>query len=79
MPPQRIWAFYWHYLRQARWVLLGVCVVGFFVALIEVSLFDYVGRLVDLATESSSPADFFRDGARHNLLDAPLPAALPIA
>ncbi len=61
MPPARIWAFYWHYLRQVRGVLLAVCVVGFFVALIEVSLFDYVGRLVDLATESASPQAFFAD------------------
>ncbi len=64
MPPGRIGAFYWHYLRQVRGILLAVCFVGLFVALIEVSLFDYVGRLVDLATESESPADFFRDNGR---------------
>ncbi|MBE2210044.1 MAG: ABC transporter ATP-binding protein [Xanthomonadaceae bacterium] len=63
-PPAKITGFYWHYLRQVRGLLLAVCFVGFFVALIEVSLFDYVGRLVDLATESSSPADFFRDNGR---------------
>ncbi|MDO5611112.1 MAG: ABC transporter ATP-binding protein [Pseudomonadota bacterium] len=61
MPPARIWAFYWHYLRQVRGVLLAVCVVGFFVALIEVSLFDYVGQLVDMATQSTSPQAFFTD------------------
>jgi len=58
-PPTRIWAFYWYYLRQARGVLAAVCVVGFFVALVEVLLFDYVGRLVDLATQSRSPSAFF--------------------
>ena len=63
-PPSKIVAFYWHYLRQVRGILLAVCFVGFFVALIEVSLFDYVGRLVDLATESKSPQDFFRDNSR---------------
>lgn len=67
MPPQRIWAFYWHYLRQARRVLLGVCTVGFFVALIEVSLFDYVGRLVDLATQSATPRAFFAEHGRQLL------------
>lgn len=60
-PPARLWGFYWHYLRQARAVLTAVCLVGFFVALVEVSLFDYVGRLVDLATGSASPADFFSE------------------
>ncbi len=64
MPPGRIGAFYWHYLRQVRGILLAVCFVGLFVALIEVSLFDYVGRLVDLATQSKSPGDFFRDNGR---------------
>lgn len=64
MPPQQIWRFYWHYLRQARWVLLGVCIVGFFVALIEVSLFDYVGKLIDLATQSTSPRAFFAEHGR---------------
>ena len=63
-PPPKIIAFYWHYLHQVRGILLAICVVGFFVALIEVSLFDYVGRLVDLATESKSPADFFTDNSR---------------
>lgn len=63
-PPAKIIAFYWHYLRQVRGILLAVCFVGFFVALIEVSLFDYVGRLVDLATESKSPQDFFRDNSQ---------------
>ena len=64
MPSARIWPFYWHYLKQARWVLLGVCVVGFFVALIEVALFDYVGRLIDLATQSDSPRAFFATHGR---------------
>lgn len=63
-PPSKIIAFYWHYLHQVRGILLAICVVGFFVALIEVSLFDYVGRLVDLATESKSPDDFFTDNSR---------------
>ena len=59
VPPPRIWAFYWHYLRQVRGILAAVCFVGFFVALVEVLLFDYVGRLVDLATQSDSPQAFF--------------------
>lgn len=59
MPPARLWAFYRHYLWQARGVLLAVCVVGLLVALIEVLLFDYVGRLIDMATESASPRAFF--------------------
>lgn len=76
MPPQRIWAFYWHYLRQVRGVLLAICFVGFFVALIEVALFDYVGRLVDLATQAASPRAFF---AQHGRLLAWMAAVVVVA
>ena len=64
MPPARLWEFYRHYLHQARHVLLAVCVLGFFVALIEVALFDYLGKLVDLATQSASPRAFFAEHGR---------------
>jgi ATP-binding cassette subfamily B multidrug efflux pump len=62
MPPRGVWRFYWHYLRQVRGILAAICGLGFFVALVEVALFDFLGRLVDLAGE---PADgfFARHGA----------------
>ena len=45
-PPDRLVAFVWFYVRQA-WKTLAVLVVvaGAF-ALIEVSLFDFVGRII---------------------------------
>ncbi len=61
MPPRTVWRFYWHYLRQVRGILLSVCVLGLFVALVEVALFDFLGRLVDM-TKDVPAADFF---ARH--------------
>ena len=61
MPPRGVWRFYAHYLRQA-WPVLGVmCALGFLVALVEVALFDFLGRLVDLTKDVPAP-DFF---ARH--------------
>ena len=61
MPPHGVWRFYMHYLRQA-WPVLGVmCALGFVVALVEVALFDFLGRLVDLTKDVPAP-DFF---ARH--------------
>ncbi len=62
MPPSRVWRFYWHYLRQVRGILAAVCVLGFFVALVEVALFDFLGRLVDLAKDVPQ-ADFFAQHA----------------
>ncbi|MGH8030991.1 MAG: ABC transporter ATP-binding protein [Luteimonas sp.] len=58
MPPRTVWRFYWHYLRQVRGILAAVCVLGLLVALVEVALFDFLGRLVDLAKDAP-PADFF--------------------
>ncbi|MEO6102411.1 MAG: ABC transporter ATP-binding protein [Pseudoxanthomonas sp.] len=58
MPPRGVWRFYFHYLRQA-WPVLGVmCALGFMVALVEVALFDFLGRLVDLTKDVPAP-DFF--------------------
>ncbi|MEX0853099.1 MAG: ABC transporter ATP-binding protein [Bauldia sp.] len=48
MPPPTLAGFYWHYTRQVWPVLLVLMVVGLFVSLIEVSIFRYVGSIVDL-------------------------------
>ena len=46
-PPDRLIPFYWHYLRQVWPSFAAVMVVGFFVAVIEVSIFRYIGDIVD--------------------------------
>jgi len=48
MPPRNLWRFYWHYTRQVWPALAALMVVGLFVSLIEVSIFRYVGSIVDL-------------------------------
>ena len=52
--------FYWHYTRQVWPALVALMVVGFVVALIEVSLFRYVGSIVDLL-KATSPDKVFAD------------------
>ncbi len=59
MPPKSVWRFYVFYLRQVWPVFAAVIVVGFVVALIEVSLFGFIGRIVDLA-RGVPMTDFFR-------------------
>ncbi len=59
MPPQSTWRFYAFYLRQVWPVFLAAMVVGFIVAIIEVALFGFIGRIVDLA-KGLPAADFFR-------------------
>ncbi|MBO3277198.1 ABC transporter ATP-binding protein [Pseudomonas schmalbachii] len=59
MPPAEVVRFYAHYLRQVWPAFLALLLVGLIVALIEVALFSYLGRIVDLA-QSTAAADFFR-------------------
>jgi len=58
MPPSDVVRFYVYYLRQVWPVFLALLFVGLIVALIEVALFSYLGRIVDLA-QGTAPADFF--------------------
>lgn len=48
--------FLLHYVRQAKWPFVAMIVLGGFVALLEVALFYFVGRLVDLL-ESADPGE----------------------
>lgn len=63
-PPDGLWAFYWHFLRQCWPAFVLLVVVGFFGALIEASLFAFVGNLVDRMREAASPETFIADNWR---------------
>ncbi|XBS69669.1 ABC transporter ATP-binding protein [Acerihabitans sp. KWT182] len=59
-PPDRVLPFYLYYLRQVWPSFAALLVVGLIGALIEVALFPYLSRIIDLA-QSSSGSGFFRD------------------
>ncbi|MCK0196663.1 ABC transporter ATP-binding protein/permease [Ancylobacter sp. 6x-1] len=59
-PPVGLLAFYWHFVRQAGWVFVAALGAALLVAIIEVSLFRYVGRIVDLV-QGSTPQSIFAD------------------
>ncbi len=59
MPPQSVWRFYAFYLRQVWPVFAVAIVVGLVVAIIEVSLFGFIGSIVDMA-RGAPAADFFQ-------------------
>ena len=59
-PPDRLLAFVWHFVRQCGWPVAAILVAGFAVAIIEVSILDYLGRIVDLL-KNTTPADLLRD------------------
>ncbi|TCV94573.1 ATP-binding cassette subfamily B multidrug efflux pump [Luteibacter rhizovicinus] len=57
-PPTGVLRFYAYYLRQVWRVFVAALVVGLIVALIEVALFDFLGRIVDM-TQKTPAAQFF--------------------
>ncbi|ADP70617.1 ABC transporter related protein [Rhodomicrobium vannielii ATCC 17100] len=63
-PPQKLLAFYWHYIGGVWWVFGLVLISGVVAALIEVALFTFVGQIVDFAKAAENPAAFFHDHGR---------------
>ncbi len=60
-PPTTLIAFYWHFVRQAWPGFAAIMAVGLVAALVEVSLFAFVGELVDLLEGSADPDAFFSE------------------
>ena len=60
-PPSRLGAFYWHYAGQVWPVFALIAVTGFVSSLIEVSLFQFIGSLIDLMKAAVTPQTFFHD------------------
>ena len=51
-PPATLWAFAWHYMRDARGVLAYLVVSGALIAVGEVALFGFLGNIVDWLGEA---------------------------
>lgn len=58
-PPSRVLPFYTYYLRQVWPSFAALLVVGLIGALIEVALFSYLSRIIDLA-QGTPNVDFFK-------------------
>ncbi|MEZ5873149.1 MAG: ABC transporter ATP-binding protein [Nitratireductor sp.] len=54
-PPNRLLAYVWYYVGQAKWAFAAMLLYGFLNAVIEASLFTFVGKTVDIlgAVEAS--------------------------
>jgi len=59
-PPANVWRFYAYFLREVRGVFAFLLVVGLLGALIEVALFDFLGRIVDMIQATPGPEFFGR-------------------
>ncbi|MEB0047987.1 MULTISPECIES: ABC transporter ATP-binding protein [unclassified Pseudomonas] len=61
-PPDRVLPFYTYYLKQVWPSFAALLVVGLFASLIEVALFNYLSRIIDL-TQGTPNVNFFQDHA----------------
>jgi ATP-binding cassette subfamily B multidrug efflux pump len=66
-PPETLLAFYLYFVKPVWPVFAALLVAGFLGSVIEVALMTFVGNLVDLMRQSSSPATFISDHG-HTLL-----------
>ena len=57
-PPDTVWAFYLHFVRPVKWLVLAVLVLSLVGSLIEMGLFVFLGWLVDWTTQTPA-AEFF--------------------
>ncbi len=53
--------FYWHYARQARWLLAGLFLTGLVVAVLDSLIPVFFGRLVKILAHHASPAALLAD------------------
>lgn len=58
-PPDKLGAYYRHYIRPVWWVYALIMLFGLMGSLIEVSLVAFTGQIVDLAKSAANPAEFF--------------------
>ncbi len=59
-PPTELAAFYWHYVRQVRGLIVALFVAGFSVALLDSMIPVFIGRVVS-AVSSHGPDSFVAD------------------
>ena len=62
-PPERLWSFYWHFVRPVWPVFACVLFFDLLAALSEVALSKFVADLIDLLKNTASPTSFLADNA----------------
>jgi ATP-binding cassette subfamily B multidrug efflux pump len=60
-PPNHWVKFFWHFVRQVWTGFAVILVVGFAAGAVELSLFAFLGQLVDLARASETPEKFISE------------------
>ncbi len=59
-PVGGLWPFYWHFIRQGRWLVVALFIFGGLIAMLDVTIPAFIGRVVGLVS-THAPAGFLRD------------------
>jgi ATP-binding cassette, subfamily B, multidrug efflux pump len=57
-PPAGLIAFYWYFVKQAKWLFAALFVVGMIAAVLETAIPYFIGRLMAILTETPREALF---------------------
>src|SRR5579862_4852541 len=55
-PTDGLWPFYWHYLRQQRWLIAGLFLFGGLAGIVDVTIPAFIGRVVSLVSTQTPQA-----------------------
>ncbi len=59
-PTKGLWPFYWHFIRQQQWLVIALFVFGGLIAMLDVTIPAFIGRVVGLVS-THSPDALLRD------------------
>ncbi len=59
-PTEGLWPFYWQFIRQVRWVVVALFVFGGLIAMLDVTIPAFIGRVVGLVS-THAPQDLLRE------------------
>src|SRR5262249_44147271 len=59
-PTEGLWPFYWHFIRQERWLAVALFIFGGLIAMLDVTIPAFIGRVVGLVS-SHAPETLLHD------------------
>jgi ATP-binding cassette subfamily B multidrug efflux pump len=78
-PPKGLARFCWHFVKDARWNLTALCLLTVAIAVGEVFLFGFLGRIVDWLSSADRDGFLEREGGMLAAMGALLLVGLPLA
>jgi ATP-binding cassette subfamily B multidrug efflux pump len=55
-PTEGLWEFYWHFIRQERWLAVALFIFGGLIAMLDVTIPAFIGRVVGLVSSHKPEA-----------------------